>query len=257
MAKGKNTNDGCVGVVGIFVLLMVIGLLTKIPKPVWIGIGVVVGLGVLVWIGALVAEAVATARKKREAAAEKTRRAQIAATKAQRVELFGKTNAGLVEVAIAAADRIGESRAAREGWLGDIDFSADIRGIEQTFGRAQELRGVADQLRALPDPAPADRALLDDAVATARALDQTGQGRVELISRCADEAELIDDSLRREDERAQTQTQRDELQRKLNTMLYGVEAASTEPADSAADHVLARVAGYREIKQQIVDGRVA
>ncbi|ALG84925.1 hypothetical protein [Gordonia phthalatica] len=258
MANGKGEADGCLGMAGLVVLVMVIGVLTMIPKAVWIGLGVLVGIGVLVWIAMVIAETVAGNRRERAIRAENTRVAQAAAAVTRRVEVLGATNARHVETALAAADRIANSEAAQEGWLGEVDFSEDIRGIEEAFGRSQELRSVAIELQALPNPTPADRRLLAEAVTAAKGLDRNGRERADLIARCADEADRIDESLREEKERTRTEEQRDELQRKLNSMLYGVEASAiAEPADSVADQVLARVAGYREIKQQIADTRLS
>ena len=258
MSKGKSEADGCLGMAGLALLVMVVGLLTMIPKAVWIGVAVLVGLVVLVWVAMRIAEAVTAGRRERAMRAEETRVAHQAAATTRRVEILGATNARYVEKALSAAERIAESQAAQDGWLGDVDFSEDIRGIEEAFGRSQELRSVAVELQALPNPTSADRKLLADAVTAAKALVSDGRERADLIGRCADEADRIDESLRAEQERTRTEEQREELQRKLNSMLYGVEAStSVTSAESVADQVLARVAGYREIKQQIADTRTS
>ena len=147
-------------------------------------------------------------------------------------------------------------QAVREGWLGDVDFSVDIQGITDTYARAQQMRRVTWELQALSSPTADDRRLLSEAHATATQLEAAATARVDLILRCALEAQSIDESLRREDEQAQTAAAREALHRELSTLLYGVGAApSAEAADSAADRVMARVAGYREIKQQITLAR--
>jgi len=79
---------------------------------------------------------------------------------------------------------------------------------------------------------------------------------VELIGKCAMEAQRIDKSLRTEREDARLAEQRAELHAKLSAMLYGIEATQdVGPTDSAADAVMARVQAYREIKNQILVAR--
>ncbi|NLE79882.1 MAG: hypothetical protein GX610_09920 [Rhodococcus sp.] len=252
MAGKKDDHDGCFGAAGIAALVMIIGALTMIPKGVWIALGVIAGVAVAVWIGTVIYEEVAKRRQAQAAEDEKRRKAAEAAEKRRREDSLGTANAQCVETALASVVRIAQSRAARDGWLGDIDFAADITGIEAGFVRAQELRTVADELRALPEPTDDDRRLLDDAVAAAGQLELIGRSRVDLINQCAREALLVDESLRLEEERARTEEQRERLHGKLNSMLYGAAAASAETAEGGvADQILARVAGYREIKEQV------
>lgn len=78
---------------------------------------------------------------------------------------------------------------------------------------------------------------------------------MELLERCASEAHLIDESLRRERDRVQLAAKREELHGELAAMLYGIEAAEATQAESAADAVLARVQAYRDIKGEIERAR--
>jgi hypothetical protein len=79
---------------------------------------------------------------------------------------------------------------------------------------------------------------------------------VELIVKCANEAKLIDKSLRIERDDARVAEHRAELHGKLSAMLYGIEATpDSTPTDSAVDAVMARVQAYREIKSQIERAR--
>ncbi len=253
MAGGKEANSGCAGVIGI---VLVIGLISMIPVQVWIGLGIAAGVAVVVWIGKVIAEAVSKGRAESAAAEVARRREQEAAIKRQRIAELGATNAQCVETALAAVQRVADSEAAREGWLGDVDFDADIAGIVAEFRRVHELREVAGRLGALDDPSADDRRLLDEARTTASSIEQSATGRALLIFRCADEARQIDESLRREREEAQTAQQRAQLHAELNAMLYGAASSpQAAAADSAADRVMARVAGYREIKQQIIAAR--
>ena len=263
MAKGsKDSNDGCAtGVGGAFIVIVV--LIAMVPKPVWVGLGVVVAIaavvGLLYW-------ATTTYQTVKAAAAERSRAEQAAKAAAdkrqrderarkatqQRIEVLGSKNAALVESAGASVKQVVASEAARAGWLGDVDFTADIKGIAEYFRKAHALRKVADELSALDNPSADDRRILGEAETTATKLERAGVERVQLIGRCATEATLIDNSLRDERKEARTAEQRAELHSKLSAMLYGIEATpEVTPMDSAADAVMARVQAYREIKNQI------
>jgi hypothetical protein len=118
------------------------------------------------------------------------------------------------------------------------------------------LRGVTSKLSALDNPSAEDRKILAEAKATIANLERAAIERVQLIGRCAAEAQLIDKSLRTEREDARVAEQRAELHAKLSAMLYGIEATpDTAATDSTVDAVMARVQAYREIKQQIQQAR--
>ena len=170
----------------------------------------------------------------------------------QRIELFGAKNAALVEAAQYAVNRVVGSEAARTGWLGDVDFTADLRGIMDTFRQAHELSRVAYPLSVLENPSAEDRRILADANATIVKLEGAAYPRVALIKKCALEVELIDKSLHDERQEAKTAGQRAELSAKLSAMLYGIKATpDATPTETATDAVIARVWAYREIKNQI------
>lgn len=248
-------------------IIGVIVLITMIPKPVWITLGVIIAVAIVIWIVVSIvnsirkakaaadeqarvehAQEVATAKRRRE---EKARR-----VKERRIELLGRPNAELVESTLRAVKQIAATEAAQEGWLGDVDFSADVKGITDNFKKAYELRGVARKLSALAKPSADDRKILADAVAAAENLERVANEWVELIGRCATEAGHIDESLRAEREDAAIAEQRSELHAELSSMLYGIEAApETTPADSTAEAVQARVQAYLEIKNQIQQTR--
>ncbi|MCB0949120.1 MAG: hypothetical protein KDB44_07550 [Mycobacterium sp.] len=267
MAKESNgSSDGCATVLGGAIIGVVV-LIAAIPKEAWIVIGIVVGAAVV--LGAVTA-AIAAINKVQDAAEEQAREdreAEAAAAKQRReekarqqkrrrIEALGAKNAARVDSAQAAVNKVAASEAARSGWLGDVDFTADIRGITDSFRKARSLRKVADQLSALDKPSTDDRKILGEAKATATKLEGTAIERVELIEKCATEAGRIDESLRREREDARTAEQRAELHAKLSAMLYGIEAAPpTSSTDSAADAVMARVWAFREIKNQIQRAR--
>lgn len=191
-------------------------------------------------------------RAAQAAAAKREREERARKQKQQRIRTLGSENAALVEVALAAVKEVGASEAACAGWLGDVDFAADIRGIIDNFQKAHALRKVADKLSALDRPSVDDRKILAEAKTTTANLTLAAIERIELIGKCATEARLIDKSLCEERENAQAAEQRAELHGKLSAMLYGIETTpDTMTTDSAADAVMARVHAYREIKNQL------
>jgi len=263
MSEGEPSIGGVLGT--LFVGGMV--LVAIIPKPVWIFIGVTVAAVVVIWIVAksidaadkrsAEAEAREHAERAANAAADKREREQrVRREQQERIDTLGKQNAALVESALGSIRQVSLSEAARSGWLGDVDFSADIKAITENFAKAHALRGVTDKLSALDKPSADDRRILAEARTTTANLERIAFDRVTLISSCAIEARLIDASLRAERQDAKVAEQRAELHAKLSAMLYGIEAAPTaEPIDSAVDAVLARVQAYREIKSQIERAR--
>lgn len=258
----KNSNDGCAGVAG-GAFIGIIVLVSIIPKPVWIGLGIAAAVALLSWfvyLGFSALEQRSAAAEERDRAA---RAAAAAATKRQREEAarkaeqdliaaVGEKNARLVSSARASAKKVRASEAATAGWLGDVDFAADIRGLTENFRTAHGLRKVAAELSALDNPSADDQRILAEAEATAEGLEKSAIERVRLIGRCATEATLVDESLRREREDARTAEQRAKLHATLSAMLYGAEAApAAAVADSTADAVMSRVQAYREIKSRI------
>lgn len=265
MAK-KGSDDGVTKVIsGVIVGILV--LIALVPKPVWIALGVITAaailIGVTVWAiseynksRAAAEERARVERAAQAAAAKREREERARKEKQQRIETLGRENAALVESALAAVKQVGASEAARAGWLGDVDFTADIQAITDKFQKAHALSKVANKLSALDKPSVDDRKILAEAKTTTANLECAAIERVELIRKCATEAHLVDESLRDEREDARTAEQRAELHAKLSAMLYGIEATpDTTPTDSAADAVMARVMAYREIKNQIQQAR--
>ena len=262
----NNSNDGVGKVVGgvIFGAFVIVSL---IPKEVWIALGVLAVVAILIAGTSWAVSANARRREEAAARAEEERRERAAAEKREREEnalrqkqlrlkLLGRQNATRVETALAAIKQVKASEAARAGWLGDVDFTSDIREITDKFQKAYALQDVASQLSALSKPSPDDRKILKEAKDTAAELEHAARQRVELIGQCATEARRIDESLRTEREDARVAEQRAKLHGQLGGMLYGIEAAPTStPTDSAADAVMARVQAYREIKSQIAQAR--
>ncbi|MCV7279914.1 hypothetical protein H7J88_09655 [Mycolicibacterium flavescens] len=256
--SSKKSSDAIGGVI-VFVVVVI----ALIPKEVWIFVGVVAGLGVvtagIAWAiktydeHRAAAEAREIAEREAAAAAEKREREEQARREKQwRMRALGKKNAARVESALTAIEQVAASEAARAGWLGDVDFTADVVAITAGFEKAHALRKVIDQLSALDNPGADDKKILAEARATVDDLEKASVERVELIGKCAREARLIDESLRDERKAARTAEQRAELHAKLSAMLYGIEAApDTKPQNSAADAVMARVQAYRDIKNQI------
>jgi hypothetical protein len=256
MSSGK-LRFGPVGAVGIiFVIAIVAALSGGSPRS----LVVVIVVGVLLFaLGKVSWEAIQHYRNEFNRNAEEKREAQEAAAREERskrkqrlVAELGSKNAALVESAKTAAKRVTDSEAARAGWLGDVDFTVDIAEITDIFRKTHELNAVAEQLSTLAKPNANDRKLLADARRTAADLAAKASSRIKLVQQCAAEAEMVDDSLSQERDDARTAEQRAELHAKLSSMLYGIEATpSMDSGSPAADSVIARVQGYREVKNQI------
>lgn len=249
MARGKESNGGCLGVFGVVLFL---ALLAAIPWQVWAALAGIAAVAGAIWLAGAVRRTVIARRQEKAAEAERAARAQADELRRHRVQQYGEINATWLERALAAVQQVAASEAARAGWLGDVDFSADLAAITAGFDRSAALRARAADLQRLDSPGADDRRLLAEALAAADRLDASARGRAELVCRCAVEAGLIDRSLEQERADARTAEERAALHRELSAMLYGIEAVP-ESADSvsAADRVMARVAGYRELKQQI------
>lgn len=262
MAKKNDSGSTVAG--GLFVIFIVIAI---VPKQIWIGLGIAGAIALVTWV----VYKVVIAFDERKAAAEEQARADAAAeaarvkrqreerarkVKQERINALGAANAARVDSAQAAVKRVVASEAARAGWLGDVDFTADITGITESFRKVHALRKVADELSALDNRSADDQRILDEAKTTAANLEGAAIERVDLIEKCATEAKLVDESLHAERVDARTAEQRAALHAKLSSMLYGIEAApDSTPANSAADAVMARVQAYREIKNQIQQSR--
>ena len=253
MAEGSKS--GCGGSV-LFSLVVVVTVISAIPKEIWIMIGIGVGMALLAWVAHGIAKAV---EKNKLETAERQRRqraAEAAEARRQRIALLGDKNAARVDSAQSAARQLAGTEAARVGWLGDVDFSADIAAITENFRKAHALRSVIDELSALDNPSAEDRRILAEATAAAEALESAATERVKLIRKCASEAHGIDESLRQERADARTAEQRAELHGRLSGLLYGIESTPAIPElDSGTDRVMARVAAFREIKAQIQAAR--
>jgi hypothetical protein len=257
----KKSSDGSNAIGGLIVFVIV--LIALVPKPVWIALGVIVGAIIVTWVVYRIVTAVEARRAAEEerlrieraqqaAAAKREREERVRKAKQQRIDTLGKQNAARVESALGAIRQVKSSEAARTGWLGDVDFSADLKSITELFKKAYALQGVTGKLSALDKPNADDKRILAEAKATITSLERTAIERVTLIERCATEAKLIDKSLQAERDDARVAEERAELHGELSAMLYGIEAAPTAtPSNSAADAVMARVQAYREIKNQI------
>ncbi|MEZ0355451.1 hypothetical protein [Mycobacterium sp. SA01] len=240
-------------VVGAVVVAAVIAV---VPKEVGITLGVITAVALLIGLTVRGYNNRDKRRAEYAAYAERDREARAREAKQRRISTLGEDYAALVEFALNAVMQIDGSEAARAGWLGDVDFSADIQEIAQQFGKAHALRKVSSELSALDKPSLDDCKIIEEAMTTIANLERPAIHRIELIDKCATEALLIDASLHAERVDARTAEQRAELQGKLSAMLYGVNTTSkTTPADSSANAVMARIMAYREIKNQIPRAR--
>ncbi|VCT90604.1 hypothetical protein MHAS_02313 [Mycolicibacterium hassiacum DSM 44199] len=237
---------------GFLLFLVILWLIASIPKEIWIVLGITAAVGVV----AFAVEKALEARERRRLAAEQRKRAERAARaereRAERIATLGRRNAALLEGAMAAVGRIAASEAARNGWLGEFDFSGDLQEITEHFRRAHDLRKVTDKLSRLDKPSADDRRILAEANRTIAELERVGAERAALIERCALEAQRIDESLRQQRIDAKTAEERAKLHAELSALLYGIEAAPpAQAASPGTDTVLARVQAYRELTEQI------
>lgn len=265
MSKKSSEGGGAV----VFFIFIVIALLAQIPKEVWITLGCLAAATLLAWVIYRVSVAVEESRAaalerereeqaERAAAAKREREERVRREKQRRIDAMGKQNAAAVESALRAVKQVTVSEAARAGWLGEVDFGPDIKGVIENFEKAYALRKVTAKLSELKNPGVDDRRILAEAKKTISNLERVADERITLIEKCATEAQLIDKSLRIEREDARVAEKRAELHAKLSAMLYGIEATpSSTPVDSAVDAVMARVQAYREIKNQIQLAREA
>ena len=239
MAKqSDSSNVGCFATVAV---LIVLGLVIRF----W---PIIVGALVI----ALVIWAITAGTKSAKATRARRREEEASAAKQQRIDTLGPRAIARIDGAVAAAEQVARSEAAQAGWLGDVDFAADLAGITDSFAQAYALRGTAARLAALPRPNDDDRRLLADAQRAAETLEAGANRRVDLITKCAAEADLVDQSLRQDREDALNDAERARLHSELHGLVYGVEASMPSPTgDSAADRVIARVAGYHEVKAQV------
>lgn len=222
-----------------------------------IGAVVVAGLAVAVW--AAVAAVVSGAREgwRETGDTEPTPPPHVVGPNAHhererlRAEVAAR-HAKSVEAALAAVQELSDSEAARCGWLGDVDFTADINTIGENFRQAQALRETADTLSLLDQPTAEDRRLLAEANNAIADLEAAAATRVDLIKQCAASARRVDAALKDERREVDTETERAELQAKLSAMLFGAEAMRDRTAaDSAADAVMSRVQAYLELTKQV------
>lgn len=248
-------------------LFFVFVLFAMIPKPVWIGLGVITAGVVVSWAGCRIVVAFEKHRReaderariekaKQAVDAKRQREERVRKEKQQRINTLGKQNAALVESTLSAVKQVAASEAARAGWLGDVDLSTDIKGVTDNFEKAYALRSVIGRLSALDEPSTEDCKILAEARTTAAGLELAAIERVELIGKCAKEAQLIDKSVRTEREDGRIAKQRAELHAKLSAMLYGIEASpETTQQNLTVDAVMARVQADRDIKNQIQQAR--
>jgi hypothetical protein len=214
---------------------------------VWLALVVLAAVGAAAWgLGRLSKARAERARREEE---QRARAAQQ-----QYRDSLGPYNLTRVAAAEQAVGRVLATEAARDGWLGDVDFTADLAGIVAALQKAHGLRQTGDRLAELSAPTEDDLRLLAEARGAAGQLEYDANARIDLIERCAVEAGLVDASLHADREAARIAAQRSELHSELSGLLYGVEISPRAASgESQADQVMARVAGYRALKQQIGD----
>lgn len=245
----NSANEGCLLAIGAFVVGLggLIAAVAALPKEFWIVVACVVGAVAIAW-AASDCWNTESPREQRE----KLLHGLGPAERERRSKIVGRRYAERFDGVLKAVDQISATEAARDGWLGEVDFTDDLRCIFETFEKAIDLRRVTRKLSALAEPSVEDRRIMADARLAADTLDRPAIERIDLIKKCAKEAQRIDESLRKGRESARTALERAELHGQLHGLLYGIEMAPpVAPANSAAERVISRVAASQEIKNQI------
>ncbi|MGW0157822.1 hypothetical protein ACWDUN_00730 [Mycobacterium sp. NPDC003323] len=197
------------------------------------------------------------ARLAREKAAAHRRQKEERARLEERnlTEALGKRGAALLKRAKSSVQQVVSTEAAQLGHLGEVDFAPDVKDIEDSLRKLQALQAKSNELSGLPAPSSHDRDIVAHARSSITRLERRASERVKLLEKCASEAALIDDSLRKERDEKQLAAQREELHGELAALLYVTDTAHAVPVESAADSVIARVQAYQEIRGQIVRAR--
>ena len=180
-----------------------------------------------------------------------TKQSRQAIERAELTKELGPNGVALLDGAQAAIDRITRSEAASTGWLGnpdDLDFTEDLAMIRENSRATVELNRLIEESSNLPDPAPADIDMVDDARTKVKQLQSWSRSRVKALRECAEKAEQIDQSLRDERDRARIAEQRDDVRSRLAAQLYGVEAAQVQEPSPSLDKTSALAAAYIEIR---------
>ncbi len=164
------------------------------------------------------------------------------------------TNVDLLQRAEVAAAEIVHTEAARNGWLGEpaaLDFSTDLRTLEESLRAAQELKGLIFELSALPSPSLDEQQLLADVHKRVTSLGEHAEDRVRTIENCAAQAKLIDLSLEEKREGARIAEKRAELSGRMAAAIYGIDSTQIVPTSPAADKIEGLVAAYQDIKHTL------
>lgn len=170
----------------------------------------------------------------------------------QRIEEFGQEGLKLLDEADAAVERIMSTEAARTGWLGRLDFSADHAAIADILRKATTIRNVMAESWAIPNRSEVDTKMMKDARRALNELDSSARQRVMLLSNCAEEATQIDRILRDDREKQRAALQRDEVRSRLNALLYGIELTSSSTPSDSVDALKARVGAFHELRSLMV-----
>ncbi|WP_207842999.1 hypothetical protein [Williamsia soli] len=162
-----------------------------------------------------------------------------------------------VEKARSAVAVITSSEAATGGWLGDVDFTADLFWIASSAVDASAMQELINKLKA------SKRASDKHAVSAGKAwLDVRRKKideRVKLLEDAAKHARAVDERLKRQQETAERLTLRDEESARiagLRTRLMGSEQPNlVEPGTEAVEAIRARAEAFYDV--DAINRRVA
>lgn len=173
----------------------------------------------------------------------------------QRVDEFGADGVELMDRADAAVRRIVSSEAATQGWLGELDFTADVSMIADTLRKVTALRTAAAVWAAIPNATADDERMHREAQRAAAQLEAAVAERVKVLHDCSLQAERVDQTLHRQREQAAITQQRDDIRGRLSAMIDGVEMTPNGAPSESTDAVQARVAAFLELKGIIEEQR--
>jgi hypothetical protein len=191
------------------------------------------------------------AEKQRQWIAERRRHVEhLERQQRERTDRLGKDGVQTLNRINLAVKRIGETEAARDGWLGDISdtsFSLDLLQTEDQLNQITAFRNKIREAKQMGNLSPADLRLTKEASAAVKALELSVRERVTRVEECARRAQEIDHALRLQRQRAEDAEQRDAIRQQLAALLAGVELATADPPSHSIDAVIARVEAFHEL----------
>ncbi|WP_143695104.1 hypothetical protein [Williamsia sp. 1135] len=173
------------------------------------------------------------------------------------VALCDKKDRKPVEKARSAVAVITSSEAATGGWLGDIDFTADLFWIASSAVEASAMQELITKLK--PSRRASDKQAVSAGKVWLDARRKKLDERVKLLEDAAKHARAVDERLRRQQEASARLALRDEESARmagLRTRLVGNERPNlVEPSNEAVEAIRARAEAFYDV--DAINRRVA